>query len=291
VDAPPQHGAQFKIAAFKSELPASVYGIRKYLGSGLVPGIGRVYANKIVDAFGTDTFRVLSEESGKLRDVPGIGASARGDQAGLGRQAHRARALHLPADLRRQPQPVREAREAVRRAGEGVLTNEPYRVAREIEGIGFKTADKIAINLGFANDAAPRLEAGILYALEVLQEEGHTAFPEEALRDHASEMLDTSAALVTARIEAPGRRRRQLIRHFPGRRGSPARLGPRPAARERPLRAQDRRGGARLQRVASGLPPIKVEAALGGPRPRRASSSTSCSSTRSATPSATSSRS
>jgi exodeoxyribonuclease V alpha subunit len=71
-----QHGAQFKIAAFRSELPASVYGIRKYLGSGLVPGIGRVYANKIVDAFGTDTFRVLSEESAKLRSVPGSGASA-----------------------------------------------------------------------------------------------------------------------------------------------------------------------------------------------------------------------
>jgi len=68
-----QHGDQFKIAAFRSELPSSVYGIRKYLGSGLVEGIGKVYANKIVDAFGTDTFRVLSEESGKLRDVPGIG--------------------------------------------------------------------------------------------------------------------------------------------------------------------------------------------------------------------------
>ncbi|HEX2101926.1 MAG TPA: ATP-dependent RecD-like DNA helicase, partial [Candidatus Synoicihabitans sp.] len=58
-----QHGAQFKIARFASQLPSSVYGIRKYLGSGLVPGIGKVYANKIVDAFGTDTFRVLSEES------------------------------------------------------------------------------------------------------------------------------------------------------------------------------------------------------------------------------------
>jgi exodeoxyribonuclease V alpha subunit len=68
-----QHGAQFKIATFRSELPASVHGIRKYLGSGLVPGIGKVYANKIVDAFGTETFRVLSEESGRLRDVAGIG--------------------------------------------------------------------------------------------------------------------------------------------------------------------------------------------------------------------------
>jgi len=69
-----QHGSQFKISSFKSELPSSVHGIRKYLGSGLVPGIGKVYANKIVDAFGVDTFRILSEESAKLRKVEGIGA-------------------------------------------------------------------------------------------------------------------------------------------------------------------------------------------------------------------------
>ena len=68
-----QHGEQFRVAAFKSELPSSVYGIRKYLGSGLVPGIGKVYAEKIVDVFGADTFRVLSEESARLRRVPGIG--------------------------------------------------------------------------------------------------------------------------------------------------------------------------------------------------------------------------
>ncbi|HUL54526.1 MAG TPA: helix-hairpin-helix domain-containing protein, partial [Opitutaceae bacterium] len=68
-----QHGDQFKVEAFTSELPSSVHGIRRYLGSGLVPGIGKVYANKIVDAFGTDTFRVLSEESARLRRVPGIG--------------------------------------------------------------------------------------------------------------------------------------------------------------------------------------------------------------------------
>ena len=73
-----QHGAQFKVVGFKSELPASVYGIRKYLGSGLVPGIGKVYANKIVDAFGTDTFRILSEESGRLRNVDGIGKKRAG---------------------------------------------------------------------------------------------------------------------------------------------------------------------------------------------------------------------
>src|SRR5690606_18955920 len=83
-----------------------------------------------------------------------------------------------------------------------ILTTEPYRVAREIEGIGSKTADRIAINLGFANDAPPRLDAGILFALETLQEEGHTAFREADLGDHTANLLETDSKLVAARIEA-----------------------------------------------------------------------------------------
>ncbi|HKK17361.1 MAG TPA: helix-hairpin-helix domain-containing protein, partial [Opitutales bacterium] len=69
----PQHGDQFKFAQFKSQLPASVHGIRKYLGSGLIHGIGKSYAKKIVDYFGADTLRVISEDSGRLHEVPGIG--------------------------------------------------------------------------------------------------------------------------------------------------------------------------------------------------------------------------
>ena len=139
---------------------------------------------------------------------------------------------------------------------------EPYRVAREIEGIGFKTADRIAINLGFANDAPPRLEAGLLFAMETLQEEGHTAFGEEALRDLSAEMLDTSASLVTARIEALVASR-QLARHFAA--GVEA---PLPGSGLLQLPVLDRAEGkiaevvSRLMRVASGLPPIRIEAAL-----------------------------
>ena len=258
-----QHGDQFKIASFKSELPASVYGIRKYLGSGLVPGIGRVYANKIVDAFGTDTFRVLSEESGRLRDVPGIGRKRATaiKQAWDGKRTERELYIFLQTYGVSPSQCIKVAKQYGAQA-KTVLTTEPYRVAREIEGIGFKTADKIAINLGFANDAPPRLDAGILYAMEVLQEEGHTAFGEAGLRDHAAEMLATSADLVTARIEALVGAR-QLVRHFPA--GAPA---PLPGSGLLQLPANDRyerkiaEVAARLQRVASGLPPIKVEAAL-----------------------------
>src|SRR5688572_21739380 len=198
-----QHGAQFKVTAFKSELPASVYGIRKYLGSGLVPGIGKVYANKIVDAFGTDTFRVLSEESGRLRDVEGIGkkrASAI-KQAWDSKRTERELYIFLQTYGVTPTQCVKLVKHFGTDA-KRILTTEPYKVAREIDGIGFKTADRIAINVGFANDAPPRLDAGIIYALETLQEEGHTAFGEADLRDHTANLLETDSKLVEARLAA-----------------------------------------------------------------------------------------
>jgi exodeoxyribonuclease V alpha subunit len=258
-----QHGAQFKIAAFRSELPASVYGIRKYLGSGLVPGIGRVYANKIVDAFGTDTFRILSEESAKLRNVDGIGrkrASAI-KQAWDGKRTERELYIFLQTYGVSPGQCVKLVKQYGSQA-KAVLTGEPYRVAREIEGIGFKTADRIAINLGFANDAPPRLDAGILFAMETLQEEGHTAYNEARLRDYAAQLLDSSADLVGARIEALVASR-QLVRHVPG-----APEAPLPGAGLVQLPMDDRSERKiadvvqRLSRVASGLPPLKVDAAI-----------------------------
>jgi exodeoxyribonuclease V alpha subunit len=258
-----QHGAQFKIAAFKSELPASVYGIRKYLGSGLVPGIGRVYANKIVDSFGTDTFRVLSEESAKLRSVPGIGRKRATaiKQAWDGKRAERELYIFLQTYGVSPSQCVKLVRQYGSQA-QAVVRDEPYRVAREIEGIGFKTADRIAINLGFANDAPPRLDAGVIFAMETLQEEGHTACNEARLRDHAAEMLDTSADLVAARIEALVGAR-QLVRHLPA-----APEAPLPGSGLLQLPINDRAERKitevilRLARVASGLPPIKVDAAI-----------------------------
>ena len=251
------HGSQFKIAAFRSELPASVYGIRKYLGSGLVSGIGKVYANKIVDAFGTDTFRVLSEESGKLRDVEGIGKK-------------RAAAIKLAWDGKRTERELyiflqtygvtpSQCLKLVNRYGgeaKAILLKEPYRVAREIDGIGFKTADRIAINLGFANDAPPRLDAGIFYALETLQEEGHTAFPEKEFITHAAGLLETMHDRIAARIEAQVASN-QLVRHPDAAAGPLLQLPPNDFA-ERMIA----RSIGRIRKGPSGLPPIKIEAAL-----------------------------
>jgi len=256
-----QHGPQFKIAGCKSELPASVYGIRKYLGSGLVPGIGKVYANKIVDAFGTDTFRILSEESARLRDVEGIGKK-------------RATAIKAAWDSKRTERELyiflqtygvtpSQCLKLVKHYGaeaKNILVTQPYKVAREIDGIGFKTADRIAINLGFANDASPRLDAGILYALETLQEEGHTAFPHEDFVAHTANLLDTSADHITARLEA-------LVSSKALVRNSVSQLSTL-SSQLYQLPHNDRAEQkiattvTRLTRVISGLPPIKIDAAV-----------------------------
>ena len=267
-----QHGDQFKVAAFKSELPSSVYGIRKYLGSGLVPGIGKVYANKIVDAFGTDTFRVLSEESGKLRAVPGIGKK----RATAIKQAWDEKRTERELYIFLQTYGVTPSQcvKIVQHYGaqsKAILLEQPYKVAREIDGIGFKTADRIAINLGFANDAPPRLDAGIIYALEVLQEEGHTAYPQEELIAYSANLLETSAEFITARIEALVGSK-ALVQHDvagvadPGRPGSTNPATNRPALIQLPHndRAEQKIAAVvrRLNRVPSGLPPIKADAAV-----------------------------
>jgi exodeoxyribonuclease V alpha subunit len=248
-----QHGAQFKIASFKSELPASVYGIRKYLGSGLVPGIGKVYANKIVDAFGTDTFRVLSEESGKLRDVEGIGKKRATAIKAAWDEKKTERELYI--FLQTYGVTPTQCVKLVKQYGvqaKAVLTGEPYKAARDIDGIGFKTADRIAINLGFANDAPPRLDAGIIYALETLQEEGHTAFPRTELVDYTANLLETDSKLVEARITA-------LIetKAIVAQPNQAIRL-PNHARHEQKIADVV----ARLQKANSGLPPIKVDAAV-----------------------------
>lgn len=261
-----QHGAQFKIATFKSELPASVYGIRKYLGSGLVPGIGKVYANKIVDAFGTDTFRVLSEESGRLRDVEGIGKKRVTAIKSAWDAKRTERELYI--FLQTYGVSTSQCIKLVKQYGQEaklVLTKQPYRVAREVDGIGFKTADRIAINLGFANDAPPRLDAGLLFALETLQEEGHTAYGETDLADYTANLLETDSKLVAARINALVESK-DIIRQPAAGLSADAQPSARSALLQLPhnARAEERIAAtvARLTRVGSGLPPIKVDAAV-----------------------------
>jgi len=173
-------------------------------------------------------------------------------------------------------------------AAKTILTTKPYRTTREIESIGFKTADRIAINLGFANDAPPRLDAGLIYALQTLEEEGHTAFPRDALVAHAAGLLETSTDRLESRIDALVGKR-ELVQHEGGTRppdglvasrypeSAPGSLAPPSGAPHSALRAphsliqlphnaraEQRIADAvrRLTAVPTGLPAIRIDAAI-----------------------------
>ncbi|MDG2166766.1 MAG: ATP-dependent RecD-like DNA helicase [Opitutales bacterium] len=197
----PKYGTQFKVTHVKSTLPSNVHGIRKYLGSGLVPGIGKVYANKIVDHFGAETLTIISEESARLREVAGIGAGrAKSIKAAWEEQAAiREVMLFLQTYGVTAARCVRLVKQYGNEA-KTVLENEPYRVAREIDGIGFKTADQIALNLGFGNDSPKRLDAGLLFSLQELESDGHTCVPRRLWVEHATQLLDTEEANIEARV-------------------------------------------------------------------------------------------
>lgn len=198
----PQHGPQLRVKTFASRLPSSVHGIRKYLGSGLVRGVGKVYADKIVAKFGEKTFDIISNHSARLRDVEGIGPQ----RAKAIKQAWEEQRSLREVMVFLQTYGVTNALclRIVKAYGEKakeVLTREPYRVCREVEGVGFRTADKIARNLGLPTAGSQRVDAGILHTLEELEGEGHSAFPQNQLVDAATELLEVDRPVVAERVD------------------------------------------------------------------------------------------
>ena len=199
----PKHGRQFSFTSLKSKLPASAYGIRKYLASGLIHGIGKTYANKIVDHFGADTLRVISEESGRLREIEGIGKL----RAKSIKEAWEEQKAVREVMMFLQTYGVTDALclRLVRKYGNSaktILETEPYRIIREVKGIGFKTADKIALNLGLASNGPARIDAGVLHTLQESEDEGHTHVERRELALNAANLLEADATDVENRIDA-----------------------------------------------------------------------------------------
>lgn len=186
----PTHGRQFKISSFKSTLPASAHGIRKYLGSGMIRGIGKTYAKRIVDHFGAETLKIISSESARLREIPGIGAQrVRAIKASWDEQfALREVMIFLQTYGVTTAQCLRIVKAYGCDAKKTILEN-PYRLANDIEGIAFPTADKIAANLGMPTEGAQRAEAGLFYAMQLAETDGHTAFPRAELVEKTAELL------------------------------------------------------------------------------------------------------
>jgi exodeoxyribonuclease V alpha subunit len=196
------HGQQFKARFMRTSAPTSIDGIEKYLGSGMIRGIGPVYARKLVKAFGEKVFDVIEAAAARLREVTGIG---------------QVRAKRI-TDAWAEQKIVREIMVFLHSHGVGtaravriyktygadavqVMTENPYRLARDIRGIGFKTADAIAMKLGIEKTAMIRVRAGISYALTEAMDEGHCGLPTDELVPLAVELLEVDKGLVMTAMD------------------------------------------------------------------------------------------
>ena len=191
------HGHQFKAEFLKASPPTTGEGIERYLGSGMIRGIGPVYAKKLVKAFGEAVFDLIEQEPGRLREVTGIGPK-RAERIVAGwadQKVIREIMLFLHSNGVGTSRAVRifktYGQDAVRRISEN-----PYRLAKDIRGIGFKTADQIARKMGIAPDAMIRVRAGISYALGEAMDEGHCGLPVGELLTSTAELLEVAAPLI-----------------------------------------------------------------------------------------------
>ena len=196
------HGHQFKARFVRTSTPSSVEGIEKYLGSGMIRGIGPVYAGKLVRAFGEKVFDVIEAEPGRLREVTGIGPMRAGriTDAWAEQKVVREIMVFLHSHGVGTARAVRIFKTYGADAVE-VMTENPYRLARDIRGIGFKTADAIAMKLGIEKTATVRVRAGISYALTEAMDEGHCGLPADELGPLASRLLEVSDDLIRTALD------------------------------------------------------------------------------------------
>lgn len=197
-----QFGRQFQVAKFESILPRTVVGIKRYLGSGLVKGIGDTFADRIVEKFGERTFEVIDQFSAKLQEVDGIGKerARRIKEAWAQQKSVRDIMIFL------QGHGIGSAHAAkiFKQYGETAIARvreNPYRLAKDIAGIGFKTADGIASKLGIARDSIHRLKAGVIHTLERATDDGHTCLPDAVLVPAAAELLEAEPQPVAQAID------------------------------------------------------------------------------------------
>ena len=196
------HGQQFKAHFLRCSAPTSADGIEKYLASGMIRGIGPVYAKKLVKAFGERVFDVIEAEPDQLRQVDGIGPirAARITAAWAEQKVVREIMVFLHSHGVGTARAVRIFKTYGTDAVQ-VMSENPYRLARNIRGIGFKTADAIAMRLGIEKTAMIRVRAGIGYALSEAMDEGHCGLPTEELVPLAEALLEVEGGIVQTALE------------------------------------------------------------------------------------------
>ncbi|MFB6835413.1 ATP-dependent RecD-like DNA helicase [Streptomyces sp. NPDC056361] len=193
----PQYGKQFTVDNYTTLLPATIQGIRRYLGSGLVKGIGPVFADRITTHFGLDTLDVLEEDPARLIEVPGLGPKR--TKKIMAAWEEQKAIKEVMVFLQGVGVSTSIAVRIYKKYGDAsisVVRNQPYRLAADVWGIGFLTADKIAQSVGIPHDSPDRVKAGLQYALSQSTDQGHCFLPEERLIADAVKLLQVDTGLV-----------------------------------------------------------------------------------------------
>ncbi len=197
-----RYGRQFAAETFEETLPATVYGIEKYLGSGLVKGVGPKFASRIVREFGERTLDVIEETPDELLRVPGIG-KVRVERIKKS-WAEQKEIKNIMLFLQSHDVSTSHATKIYKTYGNdsiSVVKENPYRLADDIWGIGFKTADSIAEKLGFSHEKFERLRSGLLYTLNRLADDGHCYATRDQLMKAGSELLDVGQELLSITLD------------------------------------------------------------------------------------------
>ena len=208
----PKYGRQFTAEKFEETLPATVFGIEKYLGSGLIKGIGPKFAKKIVQQFGKDTLDIIEENPDSLIEVPGIGR-LRVERIKES-WAEQKEIKNIMLFLQSHDVSTAHATKIYKTYGNQsieIVKENPYRLADDIWGIGFRTADIIAGKMGFGEERFARLRSGIMYALNQLADEGHCYGTREQVLTAAGELLKVDEALLVMTLDEMMRQRDVIV--------------------------------------------------------------------------------
>jgi exodeoxyribonuclease V alpha subunit len=197
------HGRQMMVAEYQVEAPADILGIKKYLGSGLINGIGPKYAGRIVEKFGIDTLNIIDQTPEKLLDVEGLGKKRVEKIKSCWQEQKSVRDVMI--FLQSHGVSPSYAQKIYKKYGNHSIAKvqqNPYVLAREITGIGFKIADAIAKKMGVAHESSQRIDAGIEYVLSELSNDGHVCFPLEDFLLEAAKKLEVEDGLIQGRIQS-----------------------------------------------------------------------------------------
>lgn len=197
-----RYGRQFAAENWEETMPATVYGMEKYLGSGLIKGVGPKFARRIVQKFGTDTFAVIEDNVELLIEVEGIGRKRVQMIAESWERQKEVKDIML--FLQEHQVSSSFAAKIYKQYGNesiAVMKENPYKLADDIWGIGFKTADQIAGKLGFGKESYMRLRSGLMYTLSELSNDGYVYAEREQLIDKASELLEASPETIVMTMD------------------------------------------------------------------------------------------